>query len=123
MILQLHHAQVSIPKESEGQAREFYCEVLGLKEIPKPDSLKGRGGFWVELGKFQIHFGVEDNIDRNATKAHLAYQVSDLAIWKEKLTQRGIKILDGIPIPKVERFEFRDPFGNRIEFLQLMDLG
>ena len=117
-IQNLHHAQVSIPKGSDDTAREFYCEFLGLTEIAKPESLKGRGGFWIQLGDLQVHFGVEDGIDRSATRAHLAYQVSNLSEWKSRLMQRGIEALDGIPIPGFDRFEFRDPFGNRIEFIE-----
>ncbi len=117
-LLKLHHGQISIPKGSEEKAREFYCTFLGLKEIEKPESLKGRGGFWLELGDVQIHFGAEDGINRQATKAHLAYEVADLESWRGKLKARSIEILDGIPIPGYTRFEFRDPFGNRVEFLQ-----
>ena len=81
-------------------------------------SLQGRGGFWLQIGAQQVHVGVEDDVDRQATKAHVAYQVTDLMGWRTRLEQEGIKILDGIPIPGYDRFEFRDPFGNRVEFLQ-----
>lgn len=118
MLKAVHHAQVSIPVGSEDEARAFYCGVLGMTEIPKPGSLAGRGGFWLELNGFQIHFGTEDGIDRSKSKAHLAYLVSDLEHWRLQLTEAGCKILDGIPIPGYDRFEFRDPFGNRVEFLQ-----
>lgn len=117
-ILRLHHGQVSIPKDSEDQARRFYCDLLGFKEIQKPDSLKDRGGFWLDLEEMQIHFGVEDGIDRRATKAHLAYQVTDLKGWREKLGVKGIQVQEGVPFPGYDRFEFRDPFGNRVEFLE-----
>jgi catechol 2,3-dioxygenase-like lactoylglutathione lyase family enzyme len=121
MLLRVQHAQVTIPKGGENKAREFYCEFLNLKEIEKPDSLKGRGGFWLELGGFQIHIGTEDDFDRSKTKAHLAYQVEDLNGWREKLTERGIETIDGVEIPNFRRFEFRDPFGNRVEFLERTD--
>ena len=117
-ILRLHHGLVSIPKGTEDKAREFYCDFLGLREIPKPDSVKGRGGFWLELGDMQVHIGTEDGVDRLATKAHLAYEVSDLNFWKVKLQSKGIEMLDGVPIPGYDRFEFRDPFGNRAELIQ-----
>lgn len=120
MILQVHHAQITIPKGEEEKAREFYCEFLGLKEIEKPESLRGRGGFWMELEGFQIHVGTENEFDRTKTKAHLAYQVEDLNGWRERLENRGIKTIDGVEIPNVRRFEFRDPFGNRVEFLQII---
>ncbi len=118
MILQVHHAQITIPKGEEDTAREFYCEFLGLKEVEKPESLRGRGGFWLELGGFQIHIGTEDDFDRTKTKAHLAYQVEDLDGWRDKLERRGIKTIEGVKIPNFRRFEFRDPFDNRVEFLE-----
>jgi catechol 2,3-dioxygenase-like lactoylglutathione lyase family enzyme len=114
----VHHVQISIPKGSENEARAFYRDVLGLKEIPKPDSLAGRGGFWLELGETQIHFGTEDGVDRAKTKGHAAYLVEDLEGWRRKLAAASCDVIDGIPIPGYDRFEFRDPFGNRVEFLQ-----
>lgn len=118
MILGIHHTQISIPKGAEPQAREFYCDVLGLPEVGKPAALAGRGGLWLQVGDKQVHVGSEDGVDRNATKAHVAYEVSDLNAWRARLEQRGIKILESTKIPGYERFEFRDPFGNRVEFLQ-----
>lgn len=114
----IHHAQVSIPVGGEDAARDFYCSILGLKEIPKPASLDGRGGFWLELGDAQIHFGAEENVARSKTKAHVAYLVKGLEEWRAKLSSAGFEVKDGIPIPGYSRFEFRDPFGNRVEFLE-----
>ena len=118
MILRVQHAQITIPKGAETEAREFYCRLLGLREIPKPEALQGRGGFWMELDGFQVHIGTENGFDRRATKAHIAYEVQDLDSWREKLLQNNIEILEGVPIPHYHRFEFRDPFGNRVEFLE-----
>jgi catechol 2,3-dioxygenase-like lactoylglutathione lyase family enzyme len=117
-ILRVQHAQITIPKGAEDAARAFYCGVLGLQEIPKPESLQGRGGFWLEVSAFQVHVGTEDGFDRRATKAHVAYEVEDLEGWRKKLAENDIKILEGVPIPHYNRFEFRDPFGNRVEFLE-----
>jgi catechol 2,3-dioxygenase-like lactoylglutathione lyase family enzyme len=118
LIIRVQHAQITIPKGAEDAAREFYCDFLGLREVPKPLSLQGRGGFWLEIGNFQIHIGTEDDFDRTKTKAHVAYEVEDLSGWREKLETRGVNISDGVPIPGCDRFEFRDPFGNRVEFLE-----
>jgi catechol 2,3-dioxygenase-like lactoylglutathione lyase family enzyme len=117
-ILRLHHAQITIPSGTEAEARTFYCDVLGLSEIEKPDSLKDRGGFWVRLGDQQIHVSIEDGVNRAATKAHLAYLVTDLQAWRERLEALGIKTFDNVPVPGLDRFEFRDPFGNRVEFTE-----
>ena len=117
-IQRLHHAQITIPRDAEVEARRFYCDVLGLVEIPKPDSLLKRGGFWVQLGDQQLHIGIEDGVDRWTSKAHLAYQVEDVEAWRHKLITAGCELLDSIPIEGYDRFESRDPFGNRIEFIQ-----
>lgn len=118
MIVGLHHAQISIPVGAEAQARAFYCGVLGLNEIAKPASLADRGGLWLAVGDRQVHLGVEDGVDRKNTRAHLAYAVRDLAAWRSKLSGAGMEILNCVPIPGYERFEFRDPFGNRVEMIE-----
>lgn len=118
MITRLHHAQITIPKGAEADARRFYCDVMGLTEIEKPDSLKANGGFWLQVGSQEVHVGVESGVDRNATKAHLAYEVDDVASWRERLIREGVTPAQSTPIPGYDRFEFRDPFGNRAEIIQ-----
>ena len=120
-ILAVQHVQITIPTGAETEARRFYCDFLGLKEAPKPESLAGRGGFWLDVGAFQIHVGTEDGFDRTRTKAHIAYEVENLSDWREKLKTNGVEIIEGVPIPNFSRFEFRDPFGNRVEFLEKAD--
>jgi len=119
-ILGLHHAQITIPRGAEAQGRQFYCDLLRLPEIEKPESLQGRGGFWLQVGLQQVHVGVEDGVNRSATKAHLAYQVDDIEIWLKRLQEKGIEVGDSIPFSGFERFEIRDPFGNRVEFIQAL---
>jgi SAM-dependent methyltransferase len=119
-ITRLNHAQITIPKgeTAEKEARNFYLELLGLEEMEKPDSFKGRGGFWAHLGNQQLHIGTEDGVDRSKTKAHLAYEVPDLSLWRIKFKEAEITIKESVPIPGYDRFEIRDPFGNRLEFIQ-----
>jgi catechol 2,3-dioxygenase-like lactoylglutathione lyase family enzyme len=118
MIIGIHHAQITVPKGSEDDAREFYSGVLGMKEIAKPSELDGRGGFWLEVGDRQIHIGTEEGAGREITKAHIAYLVENIDRWRRILETNSIEIVDGIQIPNYRRFEFRDPFGNRIEFME-----
>ena len=118
MIHRLHHAQITIPNDATDRARAFYCDLLGLREIPKPESLRDRGGFWLEVSGQELHVSLEDGVERNATKAHLAYQVDDLEFWRSRLNNAGFQILEGLPIPGFVRFETRDPFGNRLEMIQ-----
>ena len=100
------------------KTKDFYCDVLGLAEIEKPDSLKARGGFWVAVGARQLHVGIENGVERARTKAHVAYQVDDLPGWRARLAAAGIAALESVPIPGYDRFECRDPFGNRLEFIE-----
>jgi catechol 2,3-dioxygenase-like lactoylglutathione lyase family enzyme len=118
MIRGIHHVQLTVPRGAEEQARQFYCQTLGLPEVEKPASLAGRGGLWLQAGAHQVHVGVEDGVDRLSTKAHVAYEVVGLAGWKAKLAALGIEVVEGLPIPGYRRFEFRDPFGNRVEFIE-----
>lgn len=119
-IIRLHHAHITVAPADVEAARAFYLGTLHLEEIPKPDSLLGRGGFWVRLADQQIHVGVEDGVNRAATKAHLAYQVSEIETWREFFSARGVEVKGNDPIPGYDRFEFRDPFGNRLEFIAPM---
>lgn len=113
-----HHVQITIPPDSEDVARAFYLGILGLTEIPKPTSLTGRGGLWLSAGTIELHIGVEDGVDRHATKAHVAFAVTDLPGWRLRLQAAGCSILEGVPIPGHDRLETRDPFGNRLELIE-----
>ena len=70
------------------------------------------------LGTLQIHVGLEDGVERAKSKAHVAYVVSDLEMWRARLREKGIEPKDNLPLPNARAFEFRDPFGNRIELMQ-----
>jgi catechol 2,3-dioxygenase-like lactoylglutathione lyase family enzyme len=119
-IKKLNHVDIIIPRGKEADARSFYCNFLGLKEIEKPNNLKSNGGMWLEIENsgIQIHLSVQDNYDPTTTKAHIAYEVVSLEALKSKLMELSIKIHDNTPVPGFTRFDIRDPFGNRIEFLQ-----
>jgi catechol 2,3-dioxygenase-like lactoylglutathione lyase family enzyme len=120
MIVRVAHVQITVSGADVERARTFYCDLLGLREIAKPDTLKDRGGFWLEVGDSQVHVGVEASVNRLATKAHIAYLVTELDGWRTRLANAGFEIVDGLPIPGYDRFEFRDPFGNRVEFMQAL---
>ncbi|GIP34680.1 VOC family protein [Paenibacillus sp. J2TS4] len=116
-IKRLDHVQVCIPVGKEEVARSFYGGLLGLREIPKPESLIPNGGLWYEIGDIQLHIGVEQ-MDNEQSKRHPAFEVENLDKIREYLEQHGVITQDEKPIPVVHRFSFFDPFGNRIEFLE-----
>ncbi|WP_078381078.1 VOC family protein [Sutcliffiella halmapala] len=116
-INRLNHVQLCIPVGAENKAREFYSQLLGLTEIPKPVSLQANGGLWYEVGDIELHIGVE-NMNGEKSKRHPAFEVENLIEVKQFLHSKKVIMKEEIPIPNVERFSFFDPFGNRIEFLQ-----
>jgi catechol 2,3-dioxygenase-like lactoylglutathione lyase family enzyme len=118
VITRIDHVQLAAPKECEAAAREFYGSILGLREIEKPEPLRGRGGCWFQCGEQQIHIGVESDF-RAAKKAHPAFAVSDLAKLRESFQTHGIKITDDDSLPGTRRFFAEDPWGNRLEFLEV----
>lgn len=119
MIRRLHHVKITVPRGAEAEARAFYCDLLGLIEVPKPPELAGRGGFWLALENVLVYVGLEDGVNRADTKAHLGYGVDDLEFWRARLEAAGVPITASLPVVGHERFEVRDPFGNRIELQQL----
>lgn len=122
MQVELHHVDLIIPKASESIARSFYCDLLGLTEIDKPDELKKNGGIWLQLGNAQIHLSYEkkEGIDPRKTKAHIALRVHDIEITKLELERRGFQVKTQDQLPGMIRIESEDPFGHRIEFLQMI---
>jgi catechol 2,3-dioxygenase-like lactoylglutathione lyase family enzyme len=123
MILGIDHVQITVPADAVAAARAFYCGVLGLREVEKPATLQDRGGFWLQVGDRQVHVGTEEGVARHATKAHVAYAVTGIGGWRARLAAAGVAVFDGVPIPGRDRFEFRDPFGNRVELIETVPGG
>jgi SAM-dependent methyltransferase len=114
--LGIDHVQVAIPAGGEAQARVFYGDALGLREIPKPPTLRARGGVWFRCGEQELHLGV-DSPFAPQRKAHPALRIDDLSAVRRRLSAAGVEILDDTPIPGVERCYVFDPFGNKVEFV------
>lgn len=117
-VAQIDHIQIAAPEGCEAAAREFYGSLLGLTEIEKPAILRARGGCWFTCGSQQFHVGVERDF-RPARKAHLAFAVTDLEELRRTLLERGISVVDDHNLPGNRRFYAQDPWGNRLEFVEI----
>jgi catechol 2,3-dioxygenase-like lactoylglutathione lyase family enzyme len=113
----IHHVQLCIPIGEEDRAREFYGRVLGLKEIEKPDNTRKHGGMWYEIADIQLHIGVEDA--RETSKRHPAFQIIDSQAVRKYLEENGVRTRDEEEVNGMKRFSIWDPFGNRIELVEL----
>lgn len=115
----IDHVQLAAPEGSEAEARAFFGGLLGWAEIPKPVSLQQRGGVWFQCGSHQIHIGVQQ-LFTPAAKAHPAFQVNGLQALRQHLHHNGVQITedDARAEEGAERFYVKDPYGNRLEFIE-----
>ena len=117
----LDHVQIAIPAGRDDDARKFYGELLGLKELEKPAELRARGGVWFVLpdGR-QVHLGVEHDF-RPAKKGHPCFVVEgDLDRLAALLSEHGYDVQHDNLSPPVRRLFTHDVFGNRLDFADRM---
>lgn len=112
--MKLSHINITMPKGCEDIARSFYGGLLGLKEVPKPEPIRGRGGVWFEAGGLDVHVSVEEERFGPDALRHFGLECDDVDGVRAKLTVAGMITEDGRPTPW-RRFFTQDPFGNRIE--------
>ena len=116
-LVSLDHIQLAMPPGGEEQARQFYQELLGLREIAKPEPLVARGGCWFQGTDIALHLGVEPGF-KPSKKAHPCFRVVDLEACRHALEAAGVPTTSDNSVPGARRFYATDPFGNRLEFLQ-----
>ena len=122
-IVGIDHVQLLMPTGGEAAARRFYGELLGLREVAKPDELAPRGGCWfVGIGGTAIHLGVDQRF-MAAPKTHPGLIVVDLAAARRALDTGGARVIDDDSGYPVRRCYTEDPFGNRIELIEASDAG
>lgn len=117
MIEAIHHVQLTVPAASLEDAMKFYRDVLGLPLAPRPNDL-GRHGYWFRVFDRDLHLGVEEGVNRHATRAHIGFKATDIAATRAKLEAIGIKTSVPEGMAGYERLHFRDPFGNMVELLK-----
>ena len=113
------HVQLSLPPGEEDRARAFYIELLGFHEVPKPEALAGRGGAWFESGAVKLHLGAEPDM-RPMKKAHPGLLVHGLGDMVARLQAARVPVTFDAPLPGYDRAHIVDPFGNRIELLEII---
>lgn len=113
----INHFHICIAPERLEEARVFYQDVLGLELIARPDKVFDKPGYWFNIGDVQLHLGVEKA--SGFTERHTALEVSDILLARKHLEANGIEISTQPKVPGWERFSFVDPFGNRMELLEI----
>ena len=122
-IVGIDHVQLLMPTGGESDARRFYGELLGLREVAKPAELAPRGGCWfVGGGGTAIHLTVDQRFIA-AHKAHPGLIVVDLEAARRSLVAGGALVAEDNSGLEVRRCYTEDPFGNRIELIEAGDAG
>jgi catechol 2,3-dioxygenase-like lactoylglutathione lyase family enzyme len=106
--------------------REFYVNMLGMTESPRPDF--DFPGAWFQVGSVQIHATVEGELagmagwgDRKVKSIsrghHFAFEVKDFPRAIHRLEELGVKIGDGPKQRPDGAFQvyFYDPDGHLVE--------
>jgi catechol 2,3-dioxygenase-like lactoylglutathione lyase family enzyme len=122
-IVGIDHVQLLMPTGGEPAARRFYGELLGLREVAKPEELAPRGGCWfVGVGGTAIHLSVDQRFIA-AHKAHPGLIVVDLEAARRSLMAGGARVVEDDSGLRLRRCYTEDPFGNRIELIEAGDAG
>jgi len=113
---QLHHVSRQTQKLEE--TRKFYCEVLGFKELSRPNF--NFGGAWLYGSGIQIHLIQEpfppNPTEINSREGHIAFKVSDMEQAEQVLKHHGINYRRNIvPERASDQIFFRDPEGWMVE--------
>lgn len=116
----IHHASFVISDLS--RSLDFYCRVLGLKQLSDRPDL-GYEGAWLAIGKQQLHLmclataAEEHSWEHGGRQRHVAFAVESLEPVLQRLQQNQI----GFTRSRSGRIAafVHDPDGNALEFIEL----
>lgn len=118
-IFSLNHASLIVANTDKSLV--FYCEVLGLQQVDRPDL--GFPGAWLQLGDQQIHLLELENPDpitgrpeHGGRDRHVALNALALAPVQDALNRAGIFYT--MSMSGRRALFCRDPDGNAIEIIE-----
>lgn len=116
-----NHYNMRAPRELLDQLKVFYCEVVGLKEGPRPAFRSF--GYWLYAGGHDLlHLSETSPGEVRETQVlttfdHVAFTCTDAAATEENLRQHGIAYdVRFVALTGIKQIFFRDPAGNGVEF-------
>ncbi len=127
----LNHVAVNMPQGEVEKVREFYRDVLQLKEVapPKLDHPDIFEFIWFEMADFLLHFRFvlpplsqkkpESMLMNDSDKAHFAVEVENIHDVRKEIESRGGEIFETIPLVDRDRFMMTDLYGNAMEIIEM----
>jgi catechol 2,3-dioxygenase-like lactoylglutathione lyase family enzyme len=114
----INHVTLAVPAGEHEKVRAFYGNVLGLKEVERPDALnKVYDLIWYEWMDILLHIDFTPPWTKPAENRHVAVEVKQIHTVRAYLEQQGAEILEAVSMPDRERFYLLDPFGNYFEIM------
>lgn len=136
-MLEIHDLNhVNLVVSDLAAAKRFYCQVLGMTDLPRPADLQLTGA-WLRSGSAEIHLLVEAcathapgdlsfgrrgeaGVDIGSSR-HFSLVINDTGALSERLAAAGVPIAFG-PVTRfggiVQTYCY-DPDGHLVEFTQL----
>jgi catechol 2,3-dioxygenase-like lactoylglutathione lyase family enzyme len=113
----IDHVNIRAPAADIAKLKQFYCDVLGLREGWRPP-FESRG-FWLYAGMQPLVHLVEDPAADTGARAgvdHVAFRTADLESFTARLRQRDIEYrLTEVPALGLRQVVIRDPIGIGVE--------
>jgi catechol 2,3-dioxygenase-like lactoylglutathione lyase family enzyme len=109
---------INIATENLGKTRDFFVEVLGFEDGPRPDF--GVQGHWLYAGgRAIIHLQLAPEpvvSSRGSALNHAAFEVGDIDAMAARLDQHGIAYrMIQVPGSPVRQIFLEDPNGVLVE--------
>ncbi|MBV8501481.1 MAG: diguanylate cyclase [Paucibacter sp.] len=116
----LDHINLRASRELMERLRDFYCEVVGLRQGPRPPF--GSFGYWLYAGdQAVVHLseaGAGSVMPQRplGTYDHTAFACSDRTAFEAKLRNLGLDYrVAEVPLTGQVQLFLRDPAGNGVE--------
>lgn len=116
----LDHIQITAPLGSEIKTRRFFTEILGCKEIEKPETLSHFESFWFDIGQHILHVGLDESFHAEK-RGHPAFEINNIAGLMDRLKEYNVPFEEDYNLPGARRFYTYAFFGHRMEFLEWQD--
>lgn len=114
-ISEIYIEHVAIIVTDVERAKDFYSQVMGLREVPRPESFDFPGA-WFQLGDTCLHLLGKPSRDSDSSR-HFCIRVRDLRVAAKYLESMNwpVRWEAKYKIIGIDRFFLYDPDGNRIE--------
>lgn len=109
-------AEIAIPAGGEGDARNYYGRILGLRERMKP---AGERGAWFDAGGKLLKLRASPDFAHPGTEVRARFRVDDAEGLRKAHDRARFRHYDAPPVVGTRGFWGLDPFGNRLEFREI----